>query len=135
MVGTSDQDHLSAFTSKVQKEVGNKVVSRRRARAVGIIRGLRRSQHFISARRHFSSEAKNVRYQFFQEINGLEINLPLGKWDKNRNHQEENQNISCHILYITQVYLHPPLLTAAVSFTTNYCKQTFLQHPISKAHF
>lgn len=109
----------------MQKEVRNKVVSQRRARAVGMIGGPCRSQHTRQRHRNISSESKNVRCQFFQKINGLEwMNSRLGKWDKNRNHQEENQNFSCHVYYPS--LSSPQLLTTAVHLhPTNYSKQAF----------
>lgn len=124
---------IRSVCSKVQKEGRNKEVSRRRAKAVGIIRGLRGSQHFISARGHLGSatefSALSLRMwdvNSSRKLMGWRWTHDWEKWDKIRNHQEENQNFSCHT-HISQVCLHRQLLTAsALSFTTNYSTQAFL---------
>lgn len=75
-------------------------------------------------RRNISSESRNVRCPIFQKFIGLEMNSRLGKWAENRNHQEENENFSCHINYPSLP--SPPAAdgscSSELSFTTNHSK-------------
>lgn len=143
MVGTEDQDHRSAFTSKVQKEVSNKVVSRRRAGVDGVIRGLHRRQHFISAHHLSSSTETSVLIPRMWDINSSR-KLMVWRWTHDWENRTKIEIIrrkikTSAVTYIIQVYLHSQLLTAAVHLKSasqqTRANRPFLQDAISKAHF
>lgn len=96
MVGTSDQDHLSAFTSEVQKDVGNKVVSRRRARAVN------------TSSAHVVTSALSPRMWDINSSRKLMVWRLTHDWENRTKIEIIRRKIKTSaVTYITQVYLHP----------------------------